>query len=113
MDSRKLSDRLTVAAQIGVADIAIIKAQGFRAVICNRPDGEAPDQPDFAEIAAAAHAAGLQTRFVPIFPTGISDSDLLSFAEAMQELPAPVLAYCRTGTRSGHVALQSGCLNDD
>ncbi len=110
MDLKKLSDDLTVAAQITVADIEVLKAQGFRSIICNRPDGEAPDQPDFSEIEKTALAAGFTLRFVPIYHTGITPEDVQSFAQAMQDLPKPILAYCRSGTRSSYVAQISGCL---
>lgn len=59
MDPRKISDLLSVSPQLSVADVAEAKALGFRAIICNRPDGEGADQPSFDEIAAAAAAQGL------------------------------------------------------
>ncbi|KVT86739.1 NAD(FAD)-dependent dehydrogenase [Burkholderia ubonensis] len=71
MNIRKLTDTLSVSPQITAADLPALSAAGFRAIVCNRPDGEGPDQPTVAEIRAAA-----------------------------APLDAPVLAYCRTGTRS-------------
>ena len=59
LDIRKINDRISVSPQIAAEDIEAIKAAGFTAVVNNRPDGEAPDQPDSAEIEAAAKAAGL------------------------------------------------------
>ena len=100
MESRKLTNTLSVAAQIGVADISEIAASGFRAIIDNRPDGEGADQPSFAEIEAAAKAAGMAARYIPVISGKVSDDDAAAFSAAMDELPKPVLAYCRTGTRS-------------
>ena len=73
---------------------------GYRAIICNRPDGESSDQPGFNRIEAEAAAAGLQMRYVPAVSGAIGPGDVRAFAAALEELPGPVLAYCRTGTRS-------------
>lgn len=100
MDIKLIDERLSVSPQITAHDISAIKEAGFRAVICNRPDGEAGDQPSFEEIASAAEAAGLETRYVPIVAGMVRDEDAAAFSEAMNALPGPVLAYCRTGTRS-------------
>lgn len=97
MDIRKVTDEVSVAPQINAADVAAAKAAGFRSIICNRPDGEVPGQPAFAEIEAAAKAAGLQVRYQPV--RNVSMQDAIEFARLAAELPKPVLAYCRTGTR--------------
>lgn len=100
MDIKKISDELSVAAQISTDDIAAIKAAGFRALICNRPDGEGADQPSFEEIDTAARAAGLETAYLPVVSGMVRDEDARAFGAALTALPGPVLAYCRSGTRS-------------
>ncbi|MDK3016664.1 bifunctional protein tyrosine phosphatase family protein/NAD(P)/FAD-dependent oxidoreductase [Pseudodonghicola flavimaris] len=100
MDIKKITDGLSVSPQIALDDIAAIKAAGFRAIICNRPDAEAPDQPGQEEVEAAAQAAGLEFRFLPVTPGIVTDETASAFGTALTELPGPVLAYCRTGTRS-------------
>ncbi|MGX0904862.1 sulfide:quinone oxidoreductase [Roseovarius sp. MBR-79] len=100
MDIKKITDALSVSPQIAPGDLAAIKAAGFRAVICNRPDGEGADQPNFEEIEAAARAQGLEARYLPITAGMVRDQDAGDFGRALRELPGPVLAYCRTGTRS-------------
>ena len=100
MDFRKISPDLTVSPQIAAADVAAIKAEGYRSIICNRPDGEGADQPGFEEIEAAARTAGLETRYIPIQAGLVRDEDAEDFGAALREMPGPVLAYCRTGTRS-------------
>ncbi|WP_238365153.1 bifunctional protein tyrosine phosphatase family protein/NAD(P)/FAD-dependent oxidoreductase [Mesobacterium pallidum] len=100
MDLKKISDDITVSPQITADDIPAIKAAGFRSILCNRPDGEAADQPTVTELQAAATAAGLEMRYQPVVPGKVSDADAKAFATNMRELPGPVLAYCRTGTRS-------------
>lgn len=100
VEPKTISSQLAVAAQIAPSDLADLKAQGFRSVICNRPDGEGADQPTFSEIAAAASALGLEARYIPIEGGKVSDADAAGFATALDELPGPTLAYCRSGTRS-------------
>jgi sulfide:quinone oxidoreductase len=99
MDVRKLTDDLSVGPQISADDIPAIAAAGFRAVVCNRPDGESSDQPCCAEIEAAAKAAGLVWRSQPVRSGGVTLDDATAFVSLLAELPRPVLAYCRTGTR--------------
>jgi sulfide:quinone oxidoreductase len=97
MDIRKITDELSVAPQISAQDVAAIAAAGFRAVVCNRPDGEASDQPCCEEIEAAVRASGLAWRAQPV--RGVTLEDAEAFDALMAELPKPVLAYCRSGTR--------------
>ena len=100
MDPKKISDEISVSPQILPADVAELAKLGFRSIICNRPDGEASDQPTWEEVDTAAEKAGLKTRFIPIAGGMVSDADAEAFRTAMMELPGPVFAYCRTGTRS-------------
>ena len=100
METKRINRGLSVSAQITPADMPEIRAAGFRGIICNRPDGEGADQPAFAEIDAAAKAAGIETAYLPIVSGKVQDDDAAKFADALQDLPGPVLAYCRTGTRS-------------
>ncbi len=100
MDARRINDQLSVSPQLGLADLALAAEAGFRAVICNRPDGEGPDQPTFEEIEAAARAVGLEARYIPVTQGVVREEDAAAFGKAMADLPKPVLAYCRSGTRS-------------
>jgi sulfide:quinone oxidoreductase len=95
-----LTPFLSVSPQIAEADLGALVAQGFRAVVNNRPDGEAEDQPASAALAAAAARIGLDYRHVPAVSGKITDDDVAAFAEALDEVKGPVLAFCRTGTRS-------------
>lgn len=100
MKIAELTPSLSVASQIAPSDLGALAAQGFRAVINNRPDGEAGDQPPSAMIAEAAQRAGLAYRHVPVVSGKITDDDVAAFAAALDELKGPVLAFCRSGTRS-------------
>ncbi|MCV2881483.1 bifunctional protein tyrosine phosphatase family protein/NAD(P)/FAD-dependent oxidoreductase [Actibacterium sp. XHP0104] len=100
MEIRQIAPSFAAAPQITVADVPAIAEAGYKTLICNRPDGEADDQTPAGEIAAAAREAGLEFRFVPIKPGVISDEVIDTFDEALKGCKGPILAYCRTGTRS-------------
>ncbi len=109
MKLKQVDDEFAVADQITPSDIEELAEQGFKAVVCNRPDGEGPEQPSFAEIQAAAEAHGLEVRNVPVVSGQLTPADIAAFSGAMDEMPRPMLAYCRTGTRSIQLwALASG-----
>ncbi len=100
MELKEISSKITVSPQVTKKDVAEIKAKGFRAIICNRPDGEGADQPSFEEIDAAAKLAGIEARYLPVQSGMVTDEDVAAFRDALEELPRPLLAYCRSGTRS-------------
>lgn len=100
MELHTLAPDLSVSAQILPQQLAEIGAAGFLSIICNRPDGEGGDQPSFAEIERAAHAAGMRAHYLPVESGKVSDEHGLAFGELLARLPKPVLAYCRTGMRS-------------
>lgn len=97
---RRVTDTVSVAPQIEPADIAAIKAAGFVAIVNNRPDDEEPGQPGGDAIRAAAEDHGLAYSFVPVTHAGFSHPQLDAMAAALAEAGGPVLAYCRSGTRS-------------
>jgi sulfide:quinone oxidoreductase len=100
MTITEITPDYSVAAQLGVEDVAEAKRLGFRAILDNRPDGEAPGQPDAAAIRAEAERQGLAFAHVPVVSGAITAEDVQDFAAALDALPGPVLAYCRSGTRS-------------
>lgn len=97
-----LSPEVSVAGQLEPAAMAWAAANGFKSVINNRPDFEGgPDQPTAAAMEAAAKAAGLHYAFLPVSPAVQTPEEIARFGRLLAELPKPVLAFCRTGTRSG------------
>ncbi len=108
MELDHLPDSLLVSGQIGARDIARLAARGVRSIVCNRPDGEDPGQPGFAEIAAAARAAGIEARSIPVSPPGPRAGDIRLMREALDTLPRPLLAYCRSGARSRTIIAAAG-----
>lgn len=98
--SKQLTPFLSVIGQIQPTDMASVAASGFLTVINNRPDGEGEGQPSSAEMAAAAQASGLQYHYLPVIAGQISDANVSDFAQLLSQVKGPVLAFCRTGTRS-------------
>jgi len=99
MDLRKITDNFSVSPQIEAADVPGIIAAGFRSILCNRPDDEEPGQCCFDQVAEAARDAGIEVRTVPITSGMVRPEDMAAFRSALEQLPRPVLAYCRSGTR--------------
>ena len=99
MDIKALTPLLAVSAQISGTDLPAIANAGFKSIVCNRPDGEGADQTGFKEIEQAAQAAGLQTRYLPVETGLVTDEQGVAFGQLIDQLPKPVLAYCRSGMR--------------
>lgn len=97
---RKVDDSISVAPQISVEDVAEIKAAGFTAIVNNRPDDEEAGQIPGDAIRAAAEAAGLRYTAIPITHAGFSYPQIAAMADVLADAEGPVLAFCRSGTRS-------------
>lgn len=101
VETRRLNDKVYAAGQIGPEDIPALKAEGFTAILNNRPDGEGgPEQPTSQEVRAAAEAEGLQYAYVPMTAQALSPEMLDDFHAAVDAAPGKVLAHCRSGARS-------------
>jgi sulfide:quinone oxidoreductase len=100
MAFKKIDDSYWVSAQITEAEVAAAALEGFRMVICNRPEDEEPGQIATADIAAAAARHGMEFRHIPITPGGVTPDATRRMAEALAEAEGAVLAYCRSGNRS-------------
>jgi uncharacterized protein (TIGR01244 family) len=98
---RPVAPDVCVAPQLTPEAMAEAARAGFRSVINNRPDFEhGPQQPTNAAIEAAARAAGLEYRFLPVDGGYQSPEEIAAFARLLKELPRPILAFCRSGARS-------------
>ena len=114
MNTRTIDESISVAPQILPEEVADLAAEGFTAIINNRPDGEDDGQPDGAEIRAAAEAAGLGYTEIPVTQAGFSAAQVEAMAAAIAGAGGPVLAYCRSGTRSCNIwALAAASKGDD
>lgn len=103
----QLTDTLAVTAQITARDVSGLAAQGFTTVVCNRPDGESPDQAGMAEIEVACEAAGIKFVRYPVTAMDFPGPDLQGLAAIFDDPEQQVLAYCRTGTRCANLWVAS------
>lgn len=99
MDLRKLTDDFSVSPQVDAAHMREIAGAGFKSIMCNRPDHEDPEQPMYVAIAEAAAREGLEVAWIPIAGGMMTPAALEEFRNALLEMPRPMLAYCRSGTR--------------
>lgn len=97
---RRINDRISVAPQIDPADVNELASQGFVAVINNRPDNEDAGQPAGDTVRAAAETLGLAYHAIPVTHAGFSAHQVEAMSAALEAAKGPVLAYCRSGTRS-------------
>ena len=97
---RHINESISVAPQIAVEHVADIAATGFKTIVNNRPDDEDAGQPSGDAIRAAAEAAGLNYVAIPVTHAGFSHPQIDAMTQALTEAKGPVLAYCRSGTRS-------------
>ncbi len=97
---RHINESISVAPQIAVEHVADIAAAGFKTIVNNRPDDEDAGQPSGDAIRAAAEAEGLNYVAIPVTHAGFSHPQIDAMTQALTEAKGPVLAYCRSGTRS-------------
>ena len=103
-----LTPDVCVAPQLTPEAMAEAAAMGFKSVVNNRPDFEhGPDQPTSAQVQAAAEAAGLVYRHLPVAGGYQSPDEIAAFAQLLAELPRPLLCFCRSGARSTKLYLQA------
>lgn len=100
MQAQFLTENFAVSPQISVADLEQAKELGVSTIVCNRPDGETPDQTPAQDIAQAAEAAGMDFHFIPMMGAAFTQKDVDRLREAMSNASGKVLAYCRSGNRS-------------
>lgn len=109
----RIDEILSVAPQIAPEDVSAIKAAEFATIVNNRPDGEEAGQPDGEAIRVAAEAAGIGYAAIPVTHAGFSYLQVTAMADVLAA-SGPVLAFCRSGTRSCHLwALARATMGDD
>ena len=99
-DFRQLSEQVWASPQITPAEVAEAASLGFRAIVNNRPEDESADQTTGDAIAEAARASGLAYHAIPITHAGFSEAQARAMAAILEQENGPILAYCRSGTRS-------------
>lgn len=100
MPFKSLTRSLSVSPQLSEADVARAAEEGFRAIVDNRADGEEPGQLSALDMKHLASSHGMAFAHVPAIAGEIGEENVARMADALAQLDGPVLAYCRTGTRS-------------
>lgn len=100
MQLKQVNPEFWVADQITAQDIELIAARGIKTVFCNRPDGEGPDQPNVIEIEQVLKPYGIQIQYLPVVSGKVTDEQAEAFKQLYLKVQKPLLAYCRSGTRS-------------
>ncbi len=111
MDIKNISNLFGTSKQIDKSDLSVIKDLNFEIIVCNRPDGEAPNQASFADIKQAAQLVGLDAVHLPYSATQLTNEIIKRFESLMSE-GKKIFAYCGTGNRACNmwaaVALKNG-----
>ena len=100
MEIKQFTNGVNVSGQLDIDDLNTLSQSGIRTIICNRPDGEAADQASFEEIENAVTSLNIEAHYLPVKSGMVSDDDARAFRDLLSQVPRPLLAYCRTGTRS-------------
>lgn len=96
-----LTPDFAVTAQPIAADFQAFKDAGFTTVICNRPDGEEIGQLSMAEAQAICTDLGLTYIAIPYQGRPNLDQ-VTAYAAALKAAQGPVIAHCKSGTRSSY-----------
>ena len=91
---------LSVTGKLDRGDIEALAQQGVKTIVNNRPDGEDPGQLAAAEAGQIAAAHGIAYHHIPVTAASLSRADVDAFAAVLATSPQPVVAHCRSGTRS-------------
>ncbi|MFQ6547979.1 TIGR01244 family sulfur transferase [Aestuariibius sp. 2305UL40-4] len=99
MEIRPLTDHYAVSPQITPEDVEVIRDAGFTTILCNRPDGEVPQPLQAQAVGAAAKAAGLEFKVLPVTHQTITPELVAEQRAIVEGSVGPVMAYCASGTR--------------
>tara|TARA_R110002051_G_scaffold72457_2_gene130947 strand:- start:558 stop:992 length:435 start_codon:yes stop_codon:yes gene_type:complete len=103
MQTQPLETDVEITSALTVEELEQVKAKGFKTVICNCKPGESAEFPGEEAYRRKATEIGLQWAHIPVTPGDYSQADIAAFAEALKQLPRPILAFCRTGKRATHL----------
>src|SRR5947207_8606071 len=91
---------VSAAGRLDQRDIEALADAGVKTIINNRPDGEDPGQLDAAEARRTAEARGIAYHHIPVTAASLSRADVDAFGAVLAAAPKPIVAHCRSGTRS-------------
>ncbi|MCW4152741.1 TIGR01244 family sulfur transferase [Halomonas sp. 18H] len=103
MQIHELEPGFAISDALVVEDLEEVVRLGFKSIVCNRRPGEADGQSDESLMHQRCLALGLAWRCIPVAPGEYGEADIEAFGTALEELPPPILAFCRTGRRAVHM----------
>lgn len=103
MPFKQITPVFSISGQLTLDDVREAAWQGFKTIICNRPDNEETAQPASNIVQKQSEALGMKFVYIPVSSSGVTPSDGVKMRAALDSMPSPVLAYCRSGARSGKV----------
>jgi uncharacterized protein (TIGR01244 family) len=95
-----LAPGLSAAGKLDRSDVEALAKDGVRTIINNRPDDEDPGQLPAAEARRIAEAHGIAYHHIPVTAATLSRADVDAFAAVLGSAEQPIVAHCRSGTRS-------------
>lgn len=110
MTFKQITPGFSVSGQLTLDDLNEAVAQGFKSIICNRPDDEEAGQLNTEKVEEVSNQLGLDFAYVPAISGAVKPEDAKAMARAMAVLPSPILAYCRSGARSTKLFEMVGAL---
>jgi uncharacterized protein (TIGR01244 family) len=96
----ELAPGLSAAGKLDKSDIEALAQAGVRTIVNNRPDDEDPGQLPAAEARHIAERHGILYHHIPVTGPSLSVADVDAFAVVLASAPTPIVAHCRSGTRS-------------
>lgn len=100
MELKQVDQEFWIADQIGPQDIEHIALKGIKTILCNRPDEEGFEQPNIIKIHKAALQYGIRVEYLPVERGQMNDDQVIAFKRLYKKSQKPLLAFCRSGTRS-------------
>jgi uncharacterized protein (TIGR01244 family) len=96
----ELEPGLSAAGKLDRGDIEALAQAGIRTIVNNRPDDEDPGQLPAAEARRIAEGHGIHYHHIPVTGPSLSRADVDAFAAVLATAATPLVAHCRSGTRS-------------
>ena len=106
MQISKINDLYSATGQIDINDLDQINENGFKTIICFRPEDEDKEnQPKQELLKKEAKKRGIGFISIPVIPGQMTDENITKFSQEFSQNAQPVLGYCRSGGRAKSIYL--------
>ena len=96
----ELAPGVTAAGALTRDNIEALAAAGTKVIVNNRPDGEDPGQLTADEAQELCAARGVAYHHIPFVAATLTAADIDAFEAVLKSAAGPLVAHCRSGTRS-------------